>query len=213
MSVTADPRDQPAQLRSAYRILILLLITTLVISTSGSSLNIALPVVVNHFHASAGAASWILLSSQLTLTCLTITFGRLSDMFGRRAMFLSGLSTFTASSLLLGFSPDVGVLIALRVVQATGLAMVLCNSAAIIASTFSPARLNFAIGVYLSGFAVAQMVGPSVGGIVGSTLGWRWLFWINIPLGVVGILWGLRCLRELPVIPRCTGRSTTSATG
>ena len=195
-SSASGPRLPP--LAHARRILALIVVTTVVMSMSGSMLNIAVPGVSRHFAASPTATSWIVLSAMVSQTCLTITFGRLSDMVGKRAMFLSGLALFTLSALLLGFSPNVGVLIALRAAQAAGVAMLLCNNAALIASTFPAHRVGPSMGIYMSSFSIAQLAGPAVGGMVQSALGWRWVFWINVPLGAAAMAWAVFSLPPLP---------------
>ncbi|MQA96798.1 MAG: MFS transporter [Streptosporangiales bacterium] len=163
-----------------------------------STLNVALPHVVRHFDAGAVAANWVLLSFMLANTVLIVVFGRLADMYGRRGMYLTGLAVFTASSLLLGFSPTVEVLIALRVVQAVGAAMLLANSAAIITTVFPRRLLGHGLGVYTASFSVAQLLGPSVGGLLADVAGWQWVFWFNVPLGVLCLIWGAFSLRSLP---------------
>ncbi|SEB58715.1 MFS transporter [Streptomyces melanosporofaciens] len=192
--------------RKAWGLLVLVLIATVMLSLNTTTLNIALPVVVDHFNASSTESSWILLSYLLANTSLLVALGQIADRIDRRTMFLAGLAAFTISSLLLGLAPDIQVLIGLRVLQATGAAALLCNAAAIIATVFPPAELARAMGIYMSGFAVAQIAGPSLGGIVATSLGWRWLFWINVPVGLVGLVWGRRSLRHLPARPRSTGR-------
>jgi MFS family permease len=102
---------------------LLLTVTSIGMMLSGlnsSTLNVGLPVIVNYFHAGAVAASWILLSYMLFQTILTLVFGKLADIYGRRGLYLLGLVIFTAASFLLGLSPNVWVLILLRIFQAVG---------------------------------------------------------------------------------------------
>lgn len=165
---------------------------------NNTALVIALPHLVRYFHASSVAASWILLSFMLTNTALMITFGRLSDMFGRNRMCVVGLSIYTLASLLLGLSPSVGFLIGMRVVQAVGVAMLLSNGAAVVASVTPRNRLSQAMGLYMAGGAVSQLVGPTVGGLLADTIGWRWLFWFNVPLGVAIVIWCALVLKPTP---------------
>jgi EmrB/QacA subfamily drug resistance transporter len=191
----ADERDR---LRYAYRLLSVVCLASLMNGINNSSLNIALPAIVSGLEASPVQASWILLSFQLTNVTLTIFFGRLADVVGRRTMYLAGVGLFTAASLLAGMAPGAGLLIAARVVQATGGAMIITNSAALVTSTFPRRFLGQGMGIYMASFSLAQMVGPTVGGVVTDGLGWRWTLLLNVPIGVVCLLWGLRVMRRIP---------------
>src|SRR5262249_50392321 len=161
----------------AWRVLSVVSMASILTALGGSSLNVALPEVVRHFHASAVAASWMLLSFMLANTVLMVVFGRLADMVGRRTMYLWGLATYTGTSLLLGFSPDAWTLVGLRVVQAAGSAMLLTNSAALITDAFPRRHLGRGMGIYIASFSVAQLVGPTLGGFLTHRFGWEWVFW------------------------------------
>lgn len=189
-----DPAEQ-ARLRYAWRVLSVVGMASILTGLGSSSLNVALPEVVRHFHAGASAASWMLLSFMLANTVLMVVFGRLADMFGRRAMYLCGLATYTGTSLLLGFAPGAWYVVGLRVVQAAGGAMLLANSAALLTDAFPRRHLGRGMGIYIASFSVAQLVGPTLGGFLTSRLGWQWVFWFNVPLGVVCLAWGALALR------------------
>ncbi|MFI0348949.1 DHA2 family efflux MFS transporter permease subunit [Actinomadura sp. 9N407] len=175
---------------------------TVLLVVNVSTLNIALPVVVRHFDASAAASSWLLLSFMLAQTGLLMVFGRLADVFGRRGTYLCGLAVFTLASLLAGFSPNVETLIAMRVMQGIGGAVLLANGTAIIAQAFGPARLGQGMGVYLGVLGAAPLLGPSIGGYLAETAGWQWVFWFNVPLGLTALAWGFRSLPRIPHGPR-----------
>ncbi|GAA0388778.1 MFS transporter [Microbispora corallina] len=178
------------RLRHAWRTLSVVSMASVLTALGGSALNVALPQVVRQTHASADAASWILLAFQLTTTVLMVVFGRLADLFGRRAMYLGGLATYTAASLLAGFAPDAWLIVGLRVVQAAGGAMLLTNSAALVTDAFPRSRLGEGMGVYTASFSIAQLAGPTLGGLFSEHLGWRWVFWYNVPIGVACLVWG-----------------------
>ncbi|XVQ16234.1 DHA2 family efflux MFS transporter permease subunit [Spirillospora sp. CA-255316] len=171
---------------------------TVLLVVNVSTLNIALPVVVRHFDASASAAGWILLAFMLTQTSLLVVFGRIADLFGRRGTYLCGLAAFTVASLLAGFAPNVEILIALRVLQGVGGAVLLANGTAIIAWAFGPARLSQGLGVYLGVLGAAPLLGPSIGGYLAETAGWQWVFWFNVPLGALALGWGFLSLPRMP---------------
>ncbi|MBB6730414.1 MFS transporter [Cohnella sp. CBP 2801] len=166
------------------------------------SLNVALPEVSRHFHANAVTSGWILLSYMLVNTILILVFGQISDIFGRKKLYLCGMVLFTLASLAIGFSPNAGVLIALRVVQAAGGAIVITNTTALIADAFPPSRLGTGLGINILTASTAQLVGPIVGGVIAASWGWRWVFWFNVPIGVVAVLWGAWILRPAPARPR-----------
>jgi EmrB/QacA subfamily drug resistance transporter len=188
---------ETAQLRYAWRALSVVSMASILTALGSSSLNVALPEVVRHFNAGATAANWILLSFMLTNTVLMVAFGRLADMFGRRTMYLLGLATYTATSLLLGFSPGAWFLVGLRVIQAAGGAMLLTNSAALLADAFPSRHLGRGMGIYIASFSVAQLAGPTLGGFLAHRFGWQWVFWYNVPIGVVCLVWGAVVLRRV----------------
>lgn len=163
-----------------------------------STLNVALPEVVNHFHAGAVTSSWILLSYMLVNTILILVFGKLSDIFGRRGMYLFGLLEFTLVSFLCGLSPNAWVLILLRAFQAIGGALIITNTTPLITDAFSERKLGTALSINILVASIAQLIGPVVGGYLVYALGWRWVFWFNVPVGIVGMLWGMFIIRAVP---------------
>ncbi|MFC7100555.1 MFS transporter [Nonomuraea rubra] len=165
---------------------------------SGSAINVALPEIARHTGAGATAASWILLGYQLTTTVLMVVFGRLADLFGRRRMYLLGLATYTLAALLAGLAPNAWVIVVMRALQAVGGAMLLTNSAALISDAFPRERLGEGMGVYVASFSIAGLVGPTLGGVLAESLGWRWVFWFNVPVGLVCLLWGVLVLPRPP---------------
>jgi len=182
---SGEEHDQRERVRYAWRLLSVVCLASLVTGINVSSLNIALPAVVAGLDAGPLAASWILLSFQLTHVTLMIFFGRLADVLGRRTMYLAGVGVFTAASLLAGAAPTVEVLLAARVAQATGAAMLIANSAALITAAFPRRLLGQGLGIYTASFSLAQMLGPTVGGVVTTELGWRWTLLLNVPFGLV----------------------------
>ncbi|GMA63201.1 MFS transporter [Alicyclobacillus fastidiosus] len=162
------------------------------------TLNVALPVVSRHFHATAITANWILLSYMLFNTVFILIFGRLADMFGRRRLYIIGLSAFTIVSLLIGFAPNIWVLLVLRVVQAAGGAIVVTNTTPLLTDAFPEKSLPKGLGINVLVASVAQLVGPVVGGFFASVLGWQWVFWFNVPFGVIGVIWAMITLRSMP---------------
>ncbi|MDH2429423.1 MFS transporter [Sphaerisporangium sp. TRM90804] len=189
-------------LRYAWRVCSVTSLGLVLIGINASTLNVALPEVVRHFDAGAFAASWILLSYLLVNTATLVFFGRVADLLGRREVYLGGFALFTLCSLMAGLSPDVGFLIAMRALQALGAAMILANGTVIITGAFPPDRLSQGMGVYIGTLSVAQLAGPTLGGLIADTLGWQWVFWVNVPPGVVALVWGWTTLRRVRPGPR-----------
>lgn len=200
MSTVLEVEDEVRDLAAAWRTLSVVGLASIVSALNGTALNVALPTLTQHFSASALQASLILIGFQFTMTVLMLLFGRLADIRGRRSMYLTGLAVFTLASLLLGFSPNVEVLIGLRVVQAVGAAMLLTNSAALVTDAFPRDRLGQGMGLYIASFSIASLFGPVAGGFMVETWGWRWLFWYNVPLGLICLAWAWVALRPRPVV-------------
>ena len=159
---------------------------SLLVLLNVGTLNVALPVVTRHFHTSADISSWILLSYMLVNTIFILIFGRVADVFGRQKLYLIGLAVFTIAAVLIGFSPNVGVLITLRIIQALGGALVITNTTALITDSFPSKLLGTALGINVLIASTAQLLGPVIGGFLASTLGWRWVFWSSAPFGFIG---------------------------
>lgn len=190
--------DEGYDLRYAWLALTVVTMASTLVSLNGSTLTIALPDVVRHFDASSTVASWMVLMFGLASTCVMLACGWLADRIGRRRMYLWGLGLFTGASLLLGLSPNVWVLLGLQVVQAVAEAMLLANSAVIVSTVFPARMLGRSLGIYMAGFSVASLIGPTVGGALVTSFGWRWVFWFNVPLGLACLLLGAVVLRPMP---------------
>ncbi|MEV0616929.1 MFS transporter [Nonomuraea sp. NPDC050404] len=180
----------------AWRTLSVVSLASMLTGLGGSAINVALPEIARHTGAGATAAGWILLGYQLTTTVLMVVFGRLADLFGRRRMYLLGLGTYTLAAFLAGLAPNAWVIVAMRVLQAAGAAMLLTNSAALVSDAFPRERLGEGMGVYVASFSIAGLIGPTLGGLLVGSLGWQWVFWFNVPLGLLCLLWGAIVLRR-----------------
>jgi EmrB/QacA subfamily drug resistance transporter len=196
--VSRASSDETAQARYAWRVLSVTSLGVLLAGTNTSTLDVALPVVARHFHASATQASWIVLSYMLVNTVLILVFGRIADLVGRRRLYLVGLATLTVGSVLCGFAPDAPVLAVFRAVQAVGAAALITNTTALLTDATPPRLLSTVLSFNVSGASAAQVAGPIIGGLFASTLGWRWVFWFNVPVGVVGLVWARISLRRDP---------------
>jgi EmrB/QacA subfamily drug resistance transporter len=158
--------------------------------------NVALPSIQRDLHASLSALEWTVNAYTLTLAVLMITSGRLGDIFGRRRLFLIGVTTFGLSSLVIGFSPNDSVLIAFRAVQGIGAACMMPASLAIITQSFPPHERGTAIGTWAGVSALALAIGPVLGGFLTQDVSWRAIFFINPPIAVIAVAVTLFAARE-----------------
>jgi len=160
-----------------------------------SSVNVALPAIQKEFNADAVQLSWIATALLLAVAVTLVPAGRIADIHGRKKIFTWGLFLYTLASLLAAFAGSVEMLIFFRVFQGVGSAMFLTTGMAIITSIFPPKKRGKAIGIYVSAVYIGLSVGPFVGGILTQNVGWRSLFIIVVPLGVLSILITLKYLK------------------
>ncbi|MFF7902919.1 MFS transporter [Streptomyces sp. NPDC007920] len=142
------------------------------------------------FHASLAAVEWVSLAYLLALVALLVPAGRLADAHGRKLLYLYGFAVFTLASAACGLAPSLPALVAFRVVQAAGAALMQANSVALVTTSAPRGRMRSALGVQAAAQALGLALGPTVGGALVSTLGWRWVFWVNVPVGVVALVSG-----------------------
>src|SRR6187551_1009320 len=149
--------------------------------------NVALPSIQRSLHIGLSELEWIVNGYALTFAVLMLTGGKLADMLGRRRMFIVGLAIFTLSSLACGLAPNAHFLIGARVVQGVGAALMNPATLAIISATFPPRQRGMAIGIWAGVSALALAIGPLVGGLLTEHLNWSWVFFVNVPVGVLGV--------------------------
>jgi len=149
--------------------------------------NIAIPNMIARLHASLDGVLWVINAYALVLAVLLITAGRLGDLRGQRTMFMVGVVTFTLASAACGLSPSVGWLIAFRAAQGVGAALLLPQTLAILTTVFPPERRGAAFGVWGAVAGVATIAGPTLGGLLVSAFDWRYIFFINVPIGAAVI--------------------------
>ncbi len=175
-------------------------------STLDSSIvNISLPAISVYFHTPlSGAVEWVVIIYLVVIAALLLTLGRLTDMVGRKRIWAAGLAIFTLGSALSGAAPSLGFLIAARGFQAIGGALLFAVSAAMLTGAFPPTERGRVLGLNALIVALGVSVGPTVGGAITESLTWRWIFYVNVPLGIIGFFATLRWLRENA--PRAPGR-------
>ncbi|MFW0786052.1 MFS transporter [Gordonia sp. CPCC 206044] len=177
---------------SPYAVLWVTSFGLLLMLVNNTSVNVALPQLSDAFGASTSVAGWFLLGFMLANTSSILIFGRVSDMFGRKRIYLWGLTAFMIASLLAAFSPNAAVFVALRAVQGVAAATIVSNTTAIVADAFPSDRLTHALSINLTAAAVGNTIGPAIGGVLVSAFGWQSVFLVNVPFGVVAVLLGLK---------------------
>ena len=150
--------------------------------------NVALPAIQESLDLKISQLEWVVAGYALTFGALMLTGGKLADLFGRRLIFVVGLAIFTLSSLACGLAESANVLIAARVVQGVGAALMNPATLSIITVTFPPKQRGTAIGIWVGVSALALAIGPLVGGLITEHINWNWIFFINIPVGIVAIV-------------------------
>jgi len=160
--------------------------------------NVSLPTLVTELRTDFATIQWVILGYVLVVTSLTLSMARLGDMRGKRTLFAGGLSLFTLGSLLCGLSPGVYWLIGFRAVQGLGAAVTQALGAAIVTETFPSSERGKAMGLIGSTVSVGLAAGPALGGVLIGTLGWRSVFLINIPVGVLAVWATLRFVPSTP---------------
>ena len=149
--------------------------------------NVALPAIQQSLGLTISQLEWVVAGYALTFGALMLTGGKLADLFGRRLIFVVGLVIFTLASLGCGLAGSANVLIAARVVQGVGAALMNPATLSIITVTFPPAQRGKAIGIWVGVSALALAIGPLVGGLITEHINWNWIFFINVPVGIVAI--------------------------
>jgi EmrB/QacA subfamily drug resistance transporter len=158
--------------------------------------NVALPSIGRDLHVSISSLEWVVTAYALTFAALLITGGKLGDLMGRRRIFIIGIAIFTLSSLACGLAPTAGFLIGARAVQGVGAALMNPASLSIITATFPPRERGQAIGIWAGVSAMALAIGPLVGGLIVENINWNWIFFINVPVGVLGIIVSQLVIKE-----------------
>jgi EmrB/QacA subfamily drug resistance transporter len=149
--------------------------------------NIAIPDMITRLHASLDDILWVINAYALVLAVLLITAGRLGDLFGQRRIFVIGIVVFTAASAACGLAPNASALIAFRAVQGLGAAMLMPQTLAILTMVFPPERRGAAFGIWGAVAGVATIAGPTLGGLLVTAFDWRYIFFINLPIGIAVI--------------------------
>ncbi len=183
-------------LRHKWKVLICVVFGVFMVILDTTVVNVAFPTLREEFGASLAASQWIVSVYVLALGISTPLAGFLADRFGIRRMYLTGLGLFVLGSALCGFAPSLGFMVFARALQAVGGGIAVPLGTALLYSTFPPSEQGTALGYFGVAVLVAPAMGPVLGGVLVDAGLWRWIFFVNLPIGALGIFLGLRWLRE-----------------
>jgi EmrB/QacA subfamily drug resistance transporter len=170
-------------------------IGTFMSALDGSVVNTIIPVIRDFFKTDVATVEWVVVVYLLVVSSLLLTFGRLGDLRGHKGIYVTGFVIFVASSALCGFAPSVWFLVLGRAVQALGAAMLFANSPAILTRSFPPSQRGQALGMQATMTYLGLSVGPSLGGWLTQSFGWRYVFYINVPIGLLAFALSLRFIQ------------------
>lgn len=188
-SSAPDIREWPALWSLVIGFFMILVDSTIV--------SVATPAIMQGLQADIDSAIWVTSAYLLAYAVPLLITGRLGDRFGPRRVYLAGLAVFTASSALCGFAGTIELLIIARVLQGLGAALMTPQTMSVITRIFPPDRRGSAMGLWGSVAGIATLVGPILGGVLVDSLGWEWIFFVNVPVGVVGLVLAYRLVPEL----------------
>jgi EmrB/QacA subfamily drug resistance transporter len=184
--VSYEIKDYMTKLRgNPWAVLVVLSLGFFMTLLDLTIVNIAIPNMLDKLHASLDDVLWVLNAYALVLAVLVITCGRLGDLLGQRTLFVAGIAVFTLASAACGFSPNPDALIAFRAVQGLGAAMLMPQTLAMITVIFPAERRGAAFGVWGAVAGAATIAGPTLGGLLVTAFDWRWIFFVNLPIGVL----------------------------
>lgn len=190
MNQTKNDLNVKLKESSRYRWFILATVSvgTFMATLDSSIVNVALPTISGKLHADLSILQWVVTAYLLTISSLLPVFGRIADLLGRKRVYSFGFLIFTLGSVLCGLATNIWFLVGMRVLQAVGASMLMANSAAIITANFPPQERGRALGLTGTVVALGSLTGPALGGILVGLLNWRAIFYINLPIGIIGYL-------------------------
>ena len=192
---SASASDGEASPSLRWQVLALVAVGTFMTTLDSSIVNISLPAIARGFGTPlSGTIEWVVIVYLVVIAALLLTFGRLSDVVGRKPVWLAGLLIFTLGSVLCGVSPTLAVLIGARALQGIGGAMIFAPSVALLTDTFPRQERGRAIGLNAVAVSIGVSAGPALGGIITEHLSWRWIFFLNLPIGLLAVLASARWL-------------------
>lgn len=194
----SSPSGQSASAtKQRYRILAAVMLGGIMGPIDASIVNVILPTIAGFFGATIATAQWVPLLYLLTISSLLLFYGRLGDIMGYKRVYLAGLFCFVVTSGLCGLAPTIHWLIIFRAIQGIGSGMMMAVPFAILTAVFQPHERGRALGINAISISAGLALGPTLGGLLTSLWSWRLVFLINIPIGIVALLWAIRVIPEL----------------
>ncbi len=196
-TATTDRQYTNEEGASKWAVLAIVAVGVFMATLDSSIVNISLPTIARYFNVPlSGSIEWVVIAYLVATAAILLTAGRLADMIGRKAVWLAGLLLFTSGSALCGAAPSLGFLIAARAFQGLGGALLMAVSPALLVNAFPPQERGRALGLNAVTVALGVSVGPTLGGLITASLSWRWIFYVNVPIGIIGIIATMRVLKE-----------------
>ncbi|MEM4000209.1 MAG: MFS transporter, partial [Saccharolobus sp.] len=178
-------------------ILFVLTLGSLMAAVDTTIVLLALPTITSSLHTDLLSSIWVLLAYMIVISVLSTQAGRIGDLFGKGKIYNLGFVIFTVASALCGISTNIDMLIIFRIVQAIGGSMLVANSSSIVADVFPPNKRGKAYGITSLGWNIGALVGIVLGGILTTFLGWQYIFYINVPIGIVAVLLGVMNIKDI----------------
>ncbi|MUG21521.1 DHA2 family efflux MFS transporter permease subunit [Paenibacillus macerans] len=194
MGAPVSYQEDPQIQKRRWLILVVLNLFTFMSTLDGSIVNIALPVISKQLDLQVAEAEWVVTAYLMMICAAILFFGKLGDIVGKIKVFKWGMIIFTVGSLLCGFSSSLTMLVGSRLIQALGASMTMANNQGIITDIFPATERGRALGLIGTFVSLGSIAGPSLGGVIVSALGWEYIFWVNIPVGLIAIVIGWRTL-------------------
>jgi EmrB/QacA subfamily drug resistance transporter len=192
-AATALPLGKRASKR--WAVLAVVTVGTFMTTLDASIVNIGLPSIAQAFGTPlTGAVEWVIIGYLVVIAALLLSVGRLADLIGRTPIWLAGLTLFTIGSAICGAAPALAFLIGARAFQGVGSALILATGLAILSDTFAASERGRALGINAIALALGASAGPTLGGVITQHLDWRWIFYVNVPVGVAAVIASHRVL-------------------
>lgn len=194
---SAGISPEGARQPSKWAVLAILAIGIFMATLDSSIVNISLPTIATYFQVPlSGAVEWVIIAYLVVIAGVLLTLGRLADIVGRKTLWVLGLIIFTSGSAICGASPTLLVLVIARAFQGLGGALIMSVSPAMLTSAFPAEERGRALGMNAVFVALGTSVGPTLGGVITANFSWRWIFYVNVPLGIIGVIASMIVLQE-----------------
>src|SRR5437868_1585358 len=182
-------RPKQTEQANKWAVMAIVAIGVFMATLDSSIVNISLPAIASSFGVPLSAEiEWVIIAYLVVTAGVLLTAGRISDMIGRKPIWAAGLIIFTVGSAFCGFAPSLGLLIAARALQGVGGALLMAISPAMLTSAFPAEERGRALGLNATIVALGVSAGPALGGIITELASWRWIFYVNLPIGIAGVI-------------------------